>query len=371
MCRAMTHPATSLVLAGFLVGALACCGEPSECAQTQAMASLSPYCSRCNGNGQCDPGESCQSCPQDCGTCEPVAKWRPVASPTDLDLRAVRGSAPDHVWAVGDEGTALRYSGGGWERVPTTLTEELWDVWTDGPDNVWVVGKGETVLHWTAGSWKKVEEPTGAKDSTGNPPLFTSVSAAADDLWITPARPLRAKDGTLVEGAFHKKGSDWYWNERSTCVACLTVRIIAVGPGNAWVIRDGGAPQYWAGDTWTEVSLPQTGVLPSFFGLWATASSVWLVGESPVDSTGVILANPGSAWRLHDGTVEKSHRCRGVWARDREAWVVCLGGAILHFDGAKWSVEQSTGKSLLAVWGSDPADIWAVGVGGTLLHRSL
>jgi hypothetical protein len=44
-------------------------------------------------------------------------------------------------------------------------------------------------------------------------------------------------------------------------------------------------------------------------------------------------------------------------------------GTALHWDGNAWSgVPTGTPNPLVGVWGSSPADAWAVGIGGDVLH---
>ena len=46
-------------------------------------------------------------------------------------------------------------------------------------------------------------------------------------------------------------------------------------------------------------------------------------------------------------------------------------GTLLYYNGPSWSaVASGTTNLLTGVWGSGPADVWAVGHGGTLLHYS-
>jgi hypothetical protein len=66
-----------------------------------------------------------------------------------------------------------------------------------------------------------------------------------------------------------------------------------------------------------------------------------------------------------------------LWGdRTGQLFAVGSGGTILHFDGARWTLEDSgTGSTLLAVWGSSASDVWAAGswesgVGTVLLHRT-
>jgi hypothetical protein len=43
-------------------------------------------------------------------------------------------------------------------------------------------------------------------------------------------------------------------------------------------------------------------------------------------------------------------------------------GTILHYDGAAWTEVQTLEQQLNGVWGSSPADVFAVGEDGTIMH---
>ena len=59
-----------------------------------------------------------------------------------------------------------------------------------------------------------------------------------------------------------------------------------------------------------------------------------------------------------------------VWAASKvDAWAVGFRGAILHFDGSRWSIVASpTRHTLYGISGRSPSDILAVGQGGTVLR---
>ena len=60
----------------------------------------------------------------------------------------------------------------------------------------------------------------------------------------------------------------------------------------------------------------------------------------------------------------------GVWGTGPEdVFAVGSGGAILHYDGEEWSVQDSgVTVRLYAVWGSSSSNVFAVGGGGSILR---
>jgi hypothetical protein len=61
------------------------------------------------------------------------------------------------------------------------------------------------------------------------------------------------------------------------------------------------------------------------------------------------------------------HRAWG--SGDADVWAVGLAGTIAHYDGEQWStVESGTDETLFGVWGSSAKDVWAVGAHDTVLH---
>ncbi|MCK4237364.1 MAG: hypothetical protein KAX38_09620 [Candidatus Krumholzibacteria bacterium] len=60
----------------------------------------------------------------------------------------------------------------------------------------------------------------------------------------------------------------------------------------------------------------------------------------------------------------------GVWGSgESDVFAVGLGGTILHYDGSNWSLMNSpTTKDLYDVWGSSENDVFAMGLNGTILH---
>ena len=56
-------------------------------------------------------------------------------------------------------------------------------------------------------------------------------------------------------------------------------------------------------------------------------------------------------------------------AAPADVWAVGQGGSIIHWDGGAWSAVNSPSTSeLYGVWGSGPNDVWAVGENHVVLH---
>ena len=60
-----------------------------------------------------------------------------------------------------------------------------------------------------------------------------------------------------------------------------------------------------------------------------------------------------------------------IWgASPADLWAVGGGGTIVHYDGAAWTtVPSGTTNDLQGVWGTQPRAVWVVGDGGVILRH--
>jgi len=72
----------------------------------------------------------------------------------------VWGSGPEDVFAVGAEGTILRYDGARWYGMSTPTRVELRAVWGTGPTDVYAVGETGTILRFDGARWTRMTSPT-------------------------------------------------------------------------------------------------------------------------------------------------------------------------------------------------------------------
>ncbi len=115
-----------------------------------------------------------------------------------------------------------------------------------------------------------------------------------------------------------------------------------------------------AGWCW-EHSLPPDMKQKSIRG--TSCNNIWVVGEG----TKTIHQWNGTVWVVHEHTGPDN--LLAVWGSDADnAWAVGVGGAILAWDGVAWLPQSSASAAQLnGVWGSDAKNVWVVGDGGTIL----
>ncbi|HUS31553.1 MAG TPA: hypothetical protein VMZ53_23770 [Kofleriaceae bacterium] len=133
-----------------------------------------------------------------------------------------------------------------------------------------------------------------------------------------------------------------------------------------WAVGGDLAILHFNGQGWTKVSDVFGG--DSYNSIWGTAANdVWVVGGG----IGSKLAH------LQNGvfvavTSPTTQPLFGVWGSSpANYWAVGGAGTILHYDGQSWTVAPTlTNRALRAVWGNGPDNVWAVGDGGVVLHRT-
>jgi len=108
---------------------------------------------------------------------------------------------------------------------------------------------------------------------------------------------------------------------------------------------------------------------PAGYPVLIAAANAAVVGmadlELPSDFSGAV-----SNLRRYYVSVDAVTALAGVWGSGpADVFAVGAGGTILHYDGANWSgMVSGTTNDLLGVWGTAWNDVFVVGMGGTILH---
>jgi hypothetical protein len=75
-------------------------------------------------------------------------------------LRAVWGTGPADIFAVGDDGAILRYDGVRWYTMASPTDRMLRTVWGIGPTEVYAAGEDGVLLRFDGSQWSLTTSPT-------------------------------------------------------------------------------------------------------------------------------------------------------------------------------------------------------------------
>ena len=110
-----------------------------------------------------------------------TSAWTQMESGTDADLNSVTGYSLDNAWAVGADGTALRYDGSRWQATTTGVTVPLWSVFAPNASDVFAVGNNGVALRYRGGAWESM--PTGVSNN-----LYAVHGVSAANMWAVGNR---------------------------------------------------------------------------------------------------------------------------------------------------------------------------------------
>jgi chitodextrinase len=191
-----------------------------------------------------------------------VLSW---TSPTTNWLRSVFMVSADDGWAVGNDGTIIRWDGTNWNIVTSPTTQSLLSVFMVSSTIGWAVGNHGTIIRWDGTNWSEITSPTSYD-------LESVFMLSADDGWAV------GYGGTIIRWT----GTEWI--KAGAATYTLTVNI--VGSGDVTLNPD--QVTYAAG---TEVELT------------ASASSGWRFSHWLFDSVNVGSASPYTVTMNDDHSV--------------------------------------------------------------------
>lgn len=197
--------------------------------------------------------------------------WETETIPDDTPVLNWIHGADGILWAVGNEGAAIRQQGGSWERDDTGATVPLWGVFVLSADEAWAVGgdpfdtDGTGVLfHYTGGAWEEVELPELDRDA---PAIFKVWASSPSDVHAV------GDNGVIM----HFDGSEWVQVASGTGADLISLwgtgadEILAVGG------RANGVIARYDGSGWTSTMLAMA---PPLNGIWMDSEGVsYLAGE--------------------------------------------------------------------------------------------
>jgi hypothetical protein len=321
-----------------------------------------------------------ESCKRTFANCTKFSGWSvPEIPALASDLRAVWGSGPNDVYAVGGP-TVLHWNGTEWSATTRAIAgnPNLLSVWGSGPSDVFA-GGGSTMFHWNGQGWDSHD--------------FSSTVGAILDIWGSGPSDVYAVGGLHIE---HWDGTAW-----SELQPGAFQGIWGSGPSDIWAVggRDAPGVAHWDGTAWSPVAIPgainpahvwgrgpndvyfvegspeidhwdgvgwsklDTGVSGHLVALWGTGARDLVA----VDDNGTFATWDGNRWTLTTPAPTGQY-FNDLWGGGGS--LVAVGRSILTFGPTSWGTFPFPGTtpSLNGVWGSGSGDLFAVGDAGALAH---
>ncbi|MCB9592514.1 MAG: hypothetical protein H6719_07260 [Sandaracinaceae bacterium] len=192
----------------------------------------------------------------------------------------------------------------------------------------------------------------------------------ATDGWVMNLGGLGADDLYAVGGSLERGRMIHFDGVTATPVELPDVPLVnwvqAFAANDVHAVGNEGTLLHFDGAAWTTQPSPTD---QDLWGVWGSApNDVWAVGGSARLASGVptLLHYDGAAWTsvevppLTPTGVRALFKVWGSSATD--VYAVGQIGVAIHWDGATWTeVRTGAGDDLVAVWGTGPNDVVAVG----------
>ena len=91
-----------------------------------------------------------------------AAEWEleSLYSDGNTGLNSIWGSSETNIYAVGNEGTILKYDGANWSSDTSSTSKTLNGIWGSGKSNIYAVGEEGTILYCNGTNWSSVTSGT-------------------------------------------------------------------------------------------------------------------------------------------------------------------------------------------------------------------
>lgn len=198
---------------------------------------------------------------------------------------------------------------------------------------------------------------TFALNGQGLAPLYDVWGSSATDVFAVGSSLLWDCCGTII----HFDGTGWSYMALPEDVLELH-GVWGSSPEDVFAVGAGGVVLHYDGMKWTRMQTPASVSLEAVWG--RSATDVYAVGYG-----GIILHYDGSTWEAQRGfTVGSEKWLTDIWGTP-EGNLFAVGSEVLRSGGSGWTrMSTPPVDMLLGVWGSSSRDVFAVGVGGVIIH---
>lgn len=311
------------------------------------------------------------------------ATWSSLVSGTTDQLFTVGGSGPADIYTGGLRyafaDTTRHWDGGAWVTMAGS-TEQLDDVWGVTDNEIYAVGANGTLVRWNGMTWSAMASGTFAN--------LTGVWASSgSNLYVTTSTgEVRRYNGSFWTVEASITGTLYaIWGSGTQVFAAGTSGKVLHYNGAAWttytltsgafandvwgssasdvyvVMGSPGAVHRWNGSAWNQVLVgPSAG--SGFPSVWGSGPNDVYIG----DAFGSYKHFDGSTWTASG--LDSNNAVSALWGTGPADVYAFLQYEVRHFDGFSWSRQlQPTLTSVTSAWGYN--SVFAVGGGAPPILR--
>lgn len=288
-------------------------------------------------------------------------EWTKVPSPVSVTLNSVSMLSSTSGWAVGDQGTILRWDGNTWMEYPRFTNDKLLRVAYPSENSAWATSYSR-IYYWDGEEWDiRADAPS--------PYGMQSVFASGDEVWFAGGYGICDPECYDFMGKImHWDGSEWstYFTQHKELKS-----IFMTSPTNGWAtgryfLNQGFSPviTHWNGYGWEDAVHPEAYNLLGVSAL--SENSAWAVGADNVSADCMTLKWDGENWVQYPCPTDVTGWLFSVdMVAENDVWAA--GNDITHWDGFAWSqVADNTGIIDIDMISSDNG--WGVGYYGNIMH---
>ena len=283
-------------------------------------------------------------------------------SPTTQTLRSIWGASASDVWAVGDVGTILHYDGTRWTAQVSGTTANLGRVWGVSPTEVYAAAAGNVILRYDGTSWSQFAGP---------PPIAGKLV----NVWV--ASPTRAIASVNQDDAAFGADSILLWDGTSWTTEMRNagdIKAVFLDPTGRGVAGKGIST---SGGAFNDGSGWQPGFGFRTFSISGTSyDDFWVL--SGTNGSSVHLVHWTGRTTNFTLTGDNLAHLPGWFVSTTEVYLfrppVDAAGdrPLVRFTGSTsfplTGIEESI--SGIAMWGASSSQLFVVGSGGHIYHKT-
>jgi hypothetical protein len=258
----------------------------------------------------------------------------------------------------GTNGVIVYYNGSSWVREDNPSLGDLNDVWGITGAAVYAVGNGGSVLRYTGGNWVGLTTPLSSLATKPNLNGVWCNEASGDIFAVGDAGTTMWYDADAAGWTYQVHGS-----------ANLNDVWGSVSDNVVYAVGDSGAAWRWEEGDWTAMT---NDLVLNLNAVWGTEGEdpdvVYAVGDGGT----IRRCTDGQTWLTYSsGTLRQLNAIWGVSSSD--FFVVGEQGTIRRWNGSVWtamSVNDFIRPELRGIFGAPAGDVYAVGEQGTVIRYS-